>query len=333
MKQKSVLSTGKIDVVYTWCDGEDPAFQDEKNQLLKKKGLPYLEKSQGMARFFDNGELKYSLRSIEKYMPWVNHIYVVTNKQRPEWLADHPKISIVDHREIIPNELLPTFNSVMIEMYLHKIPNLSEKYIYFNDDMFVNAPLTPEFFFEGEKPIVRFTPESKYSKIDSLSFAEELSMSYRDFWFKTVIEAWILAFKKYGRKELYCPCHVADAYTKTMVEKAFNIFPELLKNNNTQFRSESNIQRVILSLVMAYEFNAPVHVQKEPGILYKLFLWRFKSLEWFSRTESERTFKRIDLFKPKLFSINTDEGMDASKREALKRFFESHFPEKSSFEK
>lgn len=330
--QKKLSSTENIDVVYTWCDGEDPAFLCEKNELLKKKGLPYLEKSQGMARFFDNDELKYSLRSIEKYMPWVNHIFVVTNKQRPKWLANHPKISIVDHREIIPNELLPTFNSVMIEMYLHKIPNLSEKYIYFNDDMFVNAPLTSEFFFEGEKPIVRLTPEPKYPKLDSLVQAEELSKSYRDFWFKTVLHAWILAFKRYGRKELYCPCHVADAYTKTMVEKTFSLFPELLTKNNTQFRSESNIQRVILSLVMAYEFNATIRIQKEPSILYKIFLWRFKSLEWFSRTESARTFKRINQFKPKLFSINTDEGMDESKRVLSKEFFESHFPEKSSFE-
>ena len=120
--QRCDSSIDKIDLVYTWCDGDDPAFKQEQIETLKKNGLPYQEKTQGAARFFDNDELKYSLRSIEKYMPWVNHIYVVTNKQRPEWLVDHPKITIFDHSEIISNALLPTFNSVMIEMYLHKIP-------------------------------------------------------------------------------------------------------------------------------------------------------------------------------------------------------------------
>ena len=330
--QRSNSSMDKIDVVYTWCDGEDPLFKQERIDTLKRNGLPYVEKAQGAARFFDNDELKYSLRSIEKYMPWVNHIYVVTNKQRPKWLANNPKISIIDHREIIPNDLLPTFNSVMIEMYLHKIPGLSEKYIYFNDDMFVNAPLSPDFFFENDKPIVRLTPDSKHPIIESQESAIELLNASGHFWFKTVIQAWLLAFKRYERKGLYRPCHVADAYTKTIVEKALNLFPELLASNNTQFRSEKNIQRVILSLVMAYEYNAPIRIQKEPGTLYKLFLWRFKSLEWFSRTESSRTFKRIEQFKPKLFSINTDEAMDQSKRKASKQFFESCYPEKSSFE-
>ena len=213
MMQRRNSSFDKIDVVYTWCDGDDPLFKQERIDTLIRQGLPYHEKSQGAARFFDNDELKYSLRSIEMYMPWVNHIYVVTNKQRPKWLVDHPRISIVDHYEIIPNELLPTFNSTMIEMYLHKIPGLAEKYVYFNDDVFVNAPLFPEFFFENGKPIVRLSPDAKYPFID-LRKAESLLNTSEHFWFKNLIQAWLLAFKRYGRNELYRPCHVADAYTK-----------------------------------------------------------------------------------------------------------------------
>ena len=325
-------SLDKVDVVFTWCDGNDPRFKQERIERLKKSGLSFQEKAQGAARFFDNEELKYSLRSVEKYIPWVNHIFIVTNGQRPKWLAKHPKISIVDHRDIIPNELLPTFNSLMIEMYLHKIPGLSEKFIYFNDDMFVNAPLTPEFFFENDKPIVRLCPDPKYPIIKSKEQAIGFLSPKSDFWWKTVVRAWLLAFERYGKKELYRPCHVADSYTKTMFENAIQMLPEILMANNTPFRRETNIQRVIISLVMLYEFGAPLRLQKEPGILYKLFLWRFESLEWFSRAESIRTFKRIERFKPKLFSINTDEGMDAFKRESSKKFFASHFPDKSSFE-
>ena len=325
-------SLEKIDVVYTWCDGNDPLFQKERNETLKRIDAHYVEKAHGEARYFNNDELKYSLRSIEKYMPWVNHIYVVTNKQRPTWLANHPKISIIDHQEIIPNDLLPTFNSIMIEMYLHKIPGLSDKYIYFNDDVFVNEYLSPSFFFVKDKPVVRLTYEDKYPFLPSRDAGEDLLKNNKHFWFKTVIRAWLLAFKRYGRKEFYRPCHVADAYVKDMVIEAMRVFPELLMSNNSPFRSEYNIQRIIFNLVALYEFGSPCRVQKEPGIFYKLFGWRFKALEWYSRTESERTFKRILQFKPKMFSINTDETMDKSKLGATRKFLESQFPEKSSFE-
>ena len=149
------MSSTGIDVVYLWCDGSDPLFSDRKKARLIEQGLTWNENNLGSIRYFDNSELKYSLRSVSRYLPWINHIFIVTDGQRPVWLRDNPKLTIVDHREIIPAELLPTFNSVTIEMYLHKIPNLSEKFLFFNDDMFINASLNPDFFFQNEKPVVR----------------------------------------------------------------------------------------------------------------------------------------------------------------------------------
>jgi hypothetical protein len=100
------------------------------------------------ARFRDNEELRYSLRSLERYAPWVRSIILVTDGQRPSWLrADQPKIRIVDHREFIPGEYLPTFNSHVIEAYLHTVPGLAEHYLYMNDDVFLARPCRKTDFF------------------------------------------------------------------------------------------------------------------------------------------------------------------------------------------
>ena len=108
-------------------------------------------------RYFDNEELKYSLRSIEKYAPWIRRIFIVTDNQVPTWLnASHPKIQMVDHTEIIPQEYLPCFNSRVIEHHMHKIPGLAEHFLYANDDMFFNKPVTPEDLFAKDSlPIIR----------------------------------------------------------------------------------------------------------------------------------------------------------------------------------
>ena len=81
------------------------------------------------------------------YMPWIHHIYIVTNNQVPKWLKQHEKITIVDHSEILPETARPCFNSQALECCLHKIPNIAEHFIYANDDTFVGRELSPSFFF------------------------------------------------------------------------------------------------------------------------------------------------------------------------------------------
>ena len=102
-----------------------------------------------MSRYRDNNELRYSIRSLYKYAPWIRHIYLVTNGQVPAWLnTDHPRVSVVTHAEIFPNpEDLPTFSSPAIEAHLHRIPGVSRRFIYFNDDVMLGAPVWPDSFF------------------------------------------------------------------------------------------------------------------------------------------------------------------------------------------
>lgn len=103
-------------------------------------------------RFYDNNELKYSLRSLEMYMPWARQIFLVTNGQIPNWLdINSPKLKIVTHEEIFPkkvqNSHLPTFSSPAIETHLHRIHGLSENFIYFNDDVFLQRETYLEDFW------------------------------------------------------------------------------------------------------------------------------------------------------------------------------------------
>lgn len=96
---------------------------------------------------------RYSLRSLEKNAPWINHVYIVTNGQVPEWLdTSNPKVTIVTHKEIFKNpKALPTFSSPSIEMNLHHIRGLSDYFIYFNDDVFLGSPVIPADFMSLEK--------------------------------------------------------------------------------------------------------------------------------------------------------------------------------------
>lgn len=132
-----------IDMVYLWCDGSDPAFAAE----AKAHGV-----GTGGSRFVDCGELRYSLRSVERFAPWVRTIHLVTNGQVPAWLRrDHPKIRLVTHRDIFAwPEHLPTFSSVAIEQHIHRIPGLTEHFLYANDDCLFGCPLQPGHFFTSD---------------------------------------------------------------------------------------------------------------------------------------------------------------------------------------
>ena len=112
-----------VDLVYLWCDGNDPEFQKKKELVFKAYTNKELDR-EGTSnfRFIEMNELKYSLRSAEKYAPWIRNIYIVTYEQVPKWLnVNHPKIKIIDHKDIIPAKYLPTFNSMAIEIFIPKI--------------------------------------------------------------------------------------------------------------------------------------------------------------------------------------------------------------------
>lgn len=157
-----------IDVVYTWVDNSDLVWQ-EKYQFHKKQ---YQDNHISVGRFaiddarFENhNELYYSIYSVRKNLDWVRNIYLVTDGQSPDWLHEFKDIFVIHHNQIIDNQYLPTFNSHVIEAHLHKIPNLSENFLYFNDDVFVAKPLPMSHFFQANGLASLFISAKKISDI------------------------------------------------------------------------------------------------------------------------------------------------------------------------
>ncbi|WP_069132426.1 stealth family protein [Rhodohalobacter halophilus] len=156
--------TEPIDAVVIWVDGNDPYHAEKRTKALRDEGLitsDQLPTGHHKTRFIDNGELEWCIKSIRKFAPWIRNIYLVTDNQIPAFLNRQAqknfKVKVVDHTEIFKSYewALPTFNTRSIESVLWRIPGLSEKFIYFNDDFVLTAPLTKEHFFKGRKVVVR----------------------------------------------------------------------------------------------------------------------------------------------------------------------------------
>lgn len=144
--------TFPIDVVYTWVDGDDPEWVASRVSALAELQLDgHPVDAVTPSRYQDHGELRYSLRSVAEFAPFVRHVFIVTDGQAPEWLnLGSGRITVVDHREIFADEdCLPTFNSHAIECRLHHIDGLAEHYLYMNDDFFFGRPVSADRFFHA----------------------------------------------------------------------------------------------------------------------------------------------------------------------------------------
>jgi hypothetical protein len=154
----------KIDIVYLWVDGEDPVWRAKRHQALTNSNdieRQQLAKHGDVAgRYRDNQELRFNLRALEKFFPSHGHIYLVTDGQIPSWLQLSENITLIDHASIIPKTALPVFDSGHIESYLHHIPNLSEKFIYLNDDVFFGAPVHADNWF-GKHGVAVFKEQAQ----------------------------------------------------------------------------------------------------------------------------------------------------------------------------
>lgn len=154
-----------IDFVVTWVNMDDPEWQNEFSKYSGNKDNT--KNGVSKARFRDYGFLKYWFRGVEKFAPWVRKIHFVTSGQKPDWLDENnPKIHLVSHKDFIPAEFLPTYNSVVIERYMYRIPGLAEHFVYFNDDFFIINNINPERFFRNGLPcdIAVFTYNPSWSQ-------------------------------------------------------------------------------------------------------------------------------------------------------------------------
>lgn len=158
---KSAAGSSPIDAVITWVNGNTAAHSDERAKYMAQATAPLHENAINTHRWTSSNEILYCLQSIENYAPWIRKIWIVIDSETPN-LASlstslRNKIHFVTHSEIFGafTDALPTFNSLAIESMIWRIEGLSEHFIYFNDDVFLSAPLQPEDVFIGQSPVLR----------------------------------------------------------------------------------------------------------------------------------------------------------------------------------
>lgn len=325
----------KIDMVYLWCDGNDPEFIKRKNEFMDDGEK--IVKINGDVRFWDNEELRYSLRSLEKYASWINHVYIITDRQIPYWLdTTYEKVTVVDHSEIMPAECIPCFNSNVIEYFLPFVPNLSEKFLYGNDDTFFGDFVKPEDFFEGDKPIARMTTYG--SSINNLkSCVRNLLGSKNKKSITPMGNAICLLQKEYGNFGMLSTHHNIDAYSKDAYLETLNKFSDSFSETNKyRFRNKNCIHRLIFALDAILAGKAVYKIVPTFSGLSKIFVGLKKEqvFSYFGKEyHIDRLRKVIKQNKPKLFCLNASEKTTKEIKLEAKRFMEEMFPNPSKFEK
>lgn len=139
-----------IDAVIIWVDGSDPEWLQQKAQY-ENPNKHAMDSDSSIERFRDWSNLQYVFRGIETFAPWLRNIYFITWGHIPKWLnVNCDRLKIVKHQDYIPSKYLPTFNSHTIEHNLFRIEELSEHFVYFNDDMFlISNTKETDYFIDG----------------------------------------------------------------------------------------------------------------------------------------------------------------------------------------
>lgn len=313
----------EIDLVYLWVDGNDPQWQAKKRAFTGI--VSDNSETNNKGRYISNDELRYALRSAEQHAPWIRKIFIVTDDQRPEWLnTDHPRIQAVDHKDIMPPEALPCFNSTVIEYFLHRIPGLADHFLFANDDMFFNSDLTPGFFFEDDGyPIVRLKRKFFGRWHPRLTaFFKGLVGKKLGQYAQKLADSASAVEEKFGTYYSGVPHHNVDAFLtsdyRTAVEKVFAD-----RVNESQFhhvRTFGDIHRSAFS--------------------YYALAIGHGHLKYVGRREASRilVYKHdfmayIERYQPKLFCLNDNQRVTDNDRKKIRPFLETLFPNRSVFEK
>ncbi|KAK8847947.1 hypothetical protein M9Y10_018998 [Tritrichomonas musculus] len=318
-----------VDLVYTWVDGRDQKWISEFTKAIREKNLKF-EKRDVLNRFVDVEELRYSLRSVEKNLPWIRYIFIVTwAHQRPYWIdLNHSKLKFISQSEIFPDNFsLPTFNSKSIDLQIYKIPGLSEHFIYSNDDMyFLNRLKKSDFFTQKGKPIF-LVSKNKWSRVRCKHYRFKFNYIRRPndgVLFMASVTATIVDFiNKYGKKMPYCYSHVQIPLTKTLCKEVYSNFKEEIDRTiSSRFRSLDDLQMQTLMIQYgAYTESSLVKIKDDHDGIF-VVLSENKNLNF-------RNLYKIKTKKPKLLSINID---DMDSRDAIKAFLDILFDNPSSFE-
>lgn len=328
------MSGYKIDFVIPWVDGSDPAWLKEKNLYLPSKYEDARE-----IRFRDWGLLRYWFRAVEENAPWVNKIYFITWGHLPSWLnTSHEKLVIINHKDYIPENYLPTFSSHPIELNLHKIKNLEEHFVYFNDDVYLIDKVTSEDFFINGLPCdclveSAITPRigefssilcetvgiiNKHFTKDDIKqqgFNHYLNPVYKELLIRT------LCMKPYTHIMGFYNHHISQAHLKSTIEEVWKEeYDELDKTCLNRFRGQNDVSQYLFRYWNLCK-----------GDFYPRYpIGRNVNLTLNSNTIAELIMKR----KYKVMTINDSVGFDDldERQEIIVQAFQKRYPNRGAFE-
>ena len=333
----------KIDFVVLWLDSNDPEWQKDY-----AKYSPNAKGRTEMARFRDMNIFQYWFRAVERYAPWVNKVFLITNGKFPDWInRNHPKLELVSHDEYIPKEYLPTFNSNAIEISIHKIKNLSEHFVLFNDDFFLNAPVKPEYYFKNGLPcdlnketcfnVPIYTPEDKYAIFPTMladigiinSQFNRRETVRKSPWrwfglhlgFKGLLMSSILMSKNLFVG--FSNYHIEQAFLKSVISDVWDRIPDILNTNYTRFRENLQPNQYLFRY---WQFaNNLFYPMKRNGDYIPLRKSELGRIEKVLQEEKYTSICLNDL------PLTTEEEFDDIYH-SIQNMFEKKFPDKSSFE-
>ena len=310
--------TFPVDAVYLWVDDADPAWRARRQQALHALGLDAGHDSIADARFRQHDELKYSLRSLSQFAPWIRHIHLVTDGQRPPWLnTDSPRISVVDHRELFGDRgRLPTYNSHALSAMLHHLPGLADHYLYLNDDFFLGRRTGAEMWFDGNG-LPRFYNTATTADPAELPAPSVLARA-RNHTFDLVEEL----TGRVRRRNLQ---HGPYAFSRSvLVELERRIPAEFERTWASQVRSETDFVIERLASQVAHAWGQAVDSR---GVRYRYYNVGLHETQ--PMMAGDLSFRWADTF-----CINDADGPvpPADRGPILRNFLDAYFPNPSEFE-
>ena len=204
-----------IDLIIAYVNGADQNWIREYVRVTKTHNPTPV-------RYRSWGTLKYLMRGVEKYMPFIRNVILVVSSptQVPAWV-NQENVRIVYHKDFIPQRFLPTFNSCTIESFFWNIPDLADRVIYFNDDMFPIGLMHEIDFFTGNVPHIRFKDPEPFSERNIFVSQSRSGMD---------MITDVLDLPTYEKGKILLPYHISQAITKNCFEKIGELCSDKLSN-------------------------------------------------------------------------------------------------------
>ncbi|MDU4840416.1 MAG: stealth conserved region 3 domain-containing protein [Leclercia adecarboxylata] len=312
-----------IDYVFTWVNSADSDWQE----MYSKYNPKVRTDANSLSRFVSRDELKYSLRAIELYAPWVRKIYVVSNCKAPDWLnTSNNKIEWVDHSEIFDKKDLPTFSSHSIEACVHKIPGLANHFIYSNDDFILCRPVSKTDFFEPNGNC-KIKLES-WGNVNGDIRAEDPD------YLNAARNCQNLLYKEFGIKPSQLHCHAPQAMRVDLINELELKYPDSFKTTReNKFRKITDIA-VTGFLMHHYAYLSGRGIKDyTPTLLIQRnhnYKERFNTI---MKQKEQIFFESKKRYLSFCVNDGADSHLDDDWNISVQNFLDSYLPIKSSFEK